>query len=288
MFKDPKNCLYVSDLDGTLLDPHSEFSAESTDRLNRLIDDGLMFTIATARSYESTHPILSEVNLEIPVILFNGVYLTDFHSGRNLELCDFIPHNVVHSMIQMVDHLSDDPFVYAYGSQNRLYYRNVTNHGSQEYLKSLEGDGRLHRVEHYEFLENEAIAGFLLIDTPEALQPVHDTLLRQFPRELNLYFAEDIAHPGYYWLQAFHKKANKGSMLDQLAEQLGIPMNRVVVFGDYLNDLEMFKIAGKSIAVANALPEVKQAAHEVIGSNAEGAVLNYLETVWYGSPKKVS
>jgi hypothetical protein len=52
------------------------------------------------------------------------------------------------------------------------------------------------------------------------------------------------------------------------------------VFGDYLNDLDMFRIAGRSIAMGNALPEVKESANEIIGSNAQGAVLQYLESIW--------
>lgn len=278
---DPKNCLFVSDLDGTLLNPESRFPDDQAERLNRMIDRGLKFTIATARSYESTHPILNHVRFQLPVILFNGVYMTEFATGRNLQLCRFISHDVVHAMIEMVDHLSTDPYVYTHGEMNRLYYRNAGNPGSEEYLKSLEGDGRLRRVEEYEFLENESIAGFLLIDTPHALQPVYDTLKRRFPNELNLYFAKDIAHPDYYWLQAFHREADKGSMLKRLAESLNVPLSQVVVFGDYLNDLEMFKIAGKSVAVANALPEVREAAHQVIGSNAEGAVVRYLESLGF-------
>ncbi|MZH45799.1 MAG: HAD hydrolase family protein, partial [Nitrospinae bacterium] len=49
---------------------------------------------------------------------------------------------------------------------------------------------------------------------------------------------------------------------------------------DYLNDLDMFKIAGHSIAMENALPEVKKSANEIIGNNTNGAVLQYLESIW--------
>jgi hydroxymethylpyrimidine pyrophosphatase-like HAD family hydrolase len=52
------------------------------------------------------------------------------------------------------------------------------------------------------------------------------------------------------------------------------------VFGDYLNDLDMFRIAGHAVAMENALQEVKDSANEIIGSNAQGAVLQYLESIW--------
>ena len=77
----PKELLYISDLDGTLLTPYSNFSEDAVRRLNRLIDLGLKFTIATARNHASAHPLLRGLNLKLPVILFNGVYLTNFHTG---------------------------------------------------------------------------------------------------------------------------------------------------------------------------------------------------------------
>jgi hydroxymethylpyrimidine pyrophosphatase-like HAD family hydrolase len=58
------------------------------------------------------------------------------------------------------------------------------------------------------------------------------------------------------------------------------PLDKTVVFGDYVNDLEMFKVAGRAVAMSNALPEVKKAAHEVIGSNQSGAVIDYLEAFY--------
>ena len=281
MTTDPKQRLYVSDLDGTLLDTHGDFPKAWAARLNRMIDRGLKFTIATARNYDSTHPILRDVELQLPVILFNGAYLTHFETGEILDQSNFIAPQVVDALLEMTQQLGMDPFVYTYDERPYLYYRNAGNEGSQGYLKSLEGDGRLRYVEEYEFGEDERIAGFLLIDRPAALEPVYRSLKERFPEDLNLYFAKDIARPRFHWLQMFHHHADKGKMLRKLARHLDIPLSQIVVFGDYLNDLEMFEIAGKSIAVANALPEVQEAAHQVIGSHAEGAVLDYLESLGF-------
>jgi 5-amino-6-(5-phospho-D-ribitylamino)uracil phosphatase len=281
MNPDPKEFLYVSDLDGTLLDMHGEFPRPWVDRLNRLIDRGLKFTIATARNYDSVHPILHEVNLQLPVILFNGAYLTHFQTGENLEQSNYIQRDVVYQLMELVAPLEQDPFVYTFDERHRLYYRNATNEGSQAYLKSLEGDGRLHYVDEYQFTDNEQIAGLLLIDTPEVLDPVNRHLRKQFPDNLNLYFAKDIAHPKFHWLQMFHHHADKGKMLRALSRHLDTPLEQIVVFGDYLNDLEMFDIAGKAVAVGNALPEVQAVAHQVIGTNARGAVLDYLESLGF-------
>ena len=275
-----KDLLYISDLDGTLLLPDGSFPEDFKRRLNRLIDMGMRFTIATARNYDSAHPILNGLNLNLPVILFNGVYLTDFNSGSILEYSHFIEKTVVENMLELALPRGIDPFIYTFGEKHKLYYQRATNPGSQAYVKSLEGDGRLNQVNCFEFQEEEKISGFLLIDTHDRLEPIYQSLQEKHFDHLNLYFAEDVSMKGYYWLQSFHQEASKGNMLEALARKLEVPLDRTVVFGDYLNDLDMFRIAGRAIAVENALPEVKESAHEIIGSNSQGAVLQYLEFIF--------
>ena len=275
-----KKLLYISDLDGTLLRPDSSFPDDYKKRLNRLINMGLRFTIATARNYDSADPILKGLNLNLPVILFNGVYMADFDTGRILEHSSSIDKKVVQSMLELALPLGIDPFIYTLGEKHQLYYLNATNPGSQAYVKSLENDGRLSQVNHFEFQEEEKVSGFLLIDTHDRLEPVYQSLNEKHFDHLNLYFAEDVSMKGYYWLQSFHQEASKGNMVEALAQKLGVPLERIVVFGDYLNDLDMFRIAGRAIAMENALPEVKESANEIIGSNAQGAVLQYLESIW--------
>lgn len=278
---DPRECLYISDMDGTLLSPESEFSDDAVRRLNRLIDRGLKFTIATARNYDSAYPLLQNVKLNIPVILFNGVYLTEFHSGRNMQTSNFISLEIIEEMVAAVVPQGIDPFIYTYGEKHKIYYRNISNPGSQNYVDTLNGGARLHYVPEYQIHSSENISGLLMIDKHATLEPIYHKLSKKYVSHLNMYFAEDIAVPGYYWLQVFHQCANKGSMVETLASHMNIPLSHVVVFGDYLNDLDMFKIAGKAIAVGNALPEVKAAAHEIIGNNETYAVIEYLESLGF-------
>lgn len=69
--------LYVSDLDGTLLDRDALLNENVPERLNRLIDKGLCFTVATARTYATVNSIVSDVHLTYPMILMNGVMIYD-------------------------------------------------------------------------------------------------------------------------------------------------------------------------------------------------------------------
>ena len=275
-----KDLLYISDLDGTLLLPDGTYPKESKQRLNHLIEEGMKFTIATARNYDSAHPILEGLNLKLPAVLFNGVYLADFHNGKILEHTQFIDKIVVDSMLTLAQAQDIEPFVYTFGEEHQVYYRHATNPGSIAYLASLEKDGRVKHTPEFIFQEDENVAGFLLIGTIENVEPIHHCLQEKHFDHLNLYFAEDVSMKGYYWLQAFHQQANKGNMLEKLVDRLNFPLNKTMVFGDYLNDLDMFQVAGYSVAMENALPKVKDSADQIIGPNSQGAVLNFLESIW--------
>ena len=65
--------LYVSDLDGTLLNPEAKISATTADILSRLIaDEGLLFTIATARTPATAVPMTEAIGIRLPMIVMTG------------------------------------------------------------------------------------------------------------------------------------------------------------------------------------------------------------------------
>ena len=279
----PQDFLFISDLDGTLLLPNGTFPEEFKYRLNKLISDGMRFTIATARNYDSAHPILKGLDIKFPVVLFNGVYLADFHSGEILEHTQFIDKTVIKSMLNLAKINKIEPFIYTFGNQHQVYYRKATNTGSTAYLNSLKKDDRVRQVSEFVFQEDENISGFLLIGTLENLNPIYHGLKENHFDHLNLYFAEDVSMKGCYWLQSFHQQANKGNMVERLVKRLNFPLSKTLVFGDYLNDLDMFRVARYSVAMENALPEVKESANKIIGHNSQGAVLDFLESIWENS-----
>ena len=277
---DPRKFLYVSDLDGTLLDGNGQLPENSAQRINRLIDNGLNFTIATARNYDSAYPLLKGLNIKHPVILFNGVYLTELHTGENIFFSDFISLDIIRKVVSIVETHNVEPFIYTYGEEHFVYYKAVNNRGAQLYVDIISSDKRAQKVDEFIFSENEQISGFLLIDRSEVLGPVYAELNSLYADELNIYYARDVSNPEFHWLQSFHQKASKGRMLKQMTGYLDIPLSNTVVFGDYLNDLDMFKVAGYSIAVENALPEVKSFAHRIISSNVDQGVIFYLESLF--------
>ena len=73
--------LYITDLDGTLLDANSQVSAEAVEVLNPMLDNGLLFTVATARTPATVVPMLSQLHTRLPFIVLNGAATWDSQKG---------------------------------------------------------------------------------------------------------------------------------------------------------------------------------------------------------------
>ena len=79
-----------------------------------------------------------------------------------------------------------------------------------------------------------------------------------------------------HWVDVMHPEANKGVGVKALQAALGVGPAQTVVFGDYLNDLELLDAAGLSFAMANAHPEVHARARYVAPRNVDDGVLRVL------------
>jgi HAD superfamily hydrolase (TIGR01484 family) len=103
--------LYISDLDGTLLNNKAELTEYSLNELNKLIHNGLNFTIATARTSYSTEVVLKGLNLNIPIILMNGVILYDFIKKEYLKV-NYMEPSVVKAVVSVIKEVKINCFVY--------------------------------------------------------------------------------------------------------------------------------------------------------------------------------
>jgi Cof subfamily protein (haloacid dehalogenase superfamily) len=88
-------------------------------------------------------------------------------------------------------------------------------------------------------------------------------------------FAEthQVVVSGEHWVDVMNRTANKGTALRGLQRALGITPAQTMVFGDYLNDLEMLDAADWSFAMAGAHPEVVSRARHLAPSNNDNGVL---------------
>ncbi len=264
--------LYLSDLDGTLLNQQSTLSSRTISILNSLIEQGLCFTIATARSRSSALPIIHSLQLNRPAVFHNGTFLMNPRSGEILS-AEVFSQNQRRQIRLLLEHFRAYPICYAFleGKERLSYLSAFQNDGVEYYLRNRRGDPRLRECGSAKELYSGEIYYFTCIGSREELFPVYQEACRI--QGVRCVFQQELYRPEF-WLEIMPEHASKAHGLQKLKEMLGC--DRAVVFGDGLNDLSMFEAADEAYAVANAAAALKEVATAVIGSNQEDGVADFL------------
>ncbi|MFK7932282.1 MAG: HAD family hydrolase [Saprospiraceae bacterium] len=271
--------LYISDLDGTLLHPNGDLSANSRTGLNQLIEQpDFHFTIATGRGYYSTRQKLEGLNIELPIIVSNGACITDLQTGQHL-LINSIPASLIAELYELIRAHHCQPLISSNdGQQDHLYAHANTNEGIRWFQEECAQvkDSRLRSPKLYERGLTETVTSLTIIEQLPVIEKLHAAIEARYADILSFHYYENAYSRGWYWLEISSKEANKGHAIQQLCELQLFDNQKLTVFGDNTNDLSMMRTARHKIAVENAHLEVKALASQVIGHCENDAVLNFL------------
>lgn len=261
--------LFVSDLDGTLLHSDERVSPYTCDVINRLTEKGIMFSYATARSYITARKVTAGLNAQIPLIIYNGAFILDNLTGA-IMLSNYFGNEVQGILSELIN-AGIIPIVYAYidGVEKFSFVYDKCSRGMKEFLSTRTGDVRANSVTDTEQLRKGEIFYITCIDDEEKLKPFYD----KYKDDFHCVFQRDI-YSGEQWLEIMPKSTSKANAVLRLKEYL--KAERVVVFGDGKNDVDMFEIADECYAVENAVEELKNIATAVIQSNNEDGVAKWL------------
>lgn len=264
--------LYATDLDGTLLRSDMTISDESTAILNRMTDKGVLFTYATARSFSSASPLLKKLNLSCPAVTFNGVFVIDPATGEHIIENIFTPKSLDIAKEYIVSN-NIAPLVYSYiDGRERVSFLADRIDDVRGYVDSRKGDKRLRPVKNYAELFEGRMFYITMLNPKE--DPIE--LSEVFSRENG--FTSNSMHDTYdpdtIWFEVFSKNASKASAVLQVLEITHA--DKLVCFGDNINDISMLRAADTGIAVANACEELKAEADIIIGSSNDGAVAEFI------------
>lgn len=268
--------LFVSDLDGTLLNPESRISARTASIVTELSRRGVLFTVATARTPATVEPLLSATLTLPPAIVMTGAAMWDRRRQSYIN-----PHFMEPATAACITEACAAhgirPFSYTLDGSGiiRTYYNGRTSRREQKFI-----DERAHLpLKRFE-INPTGDAAMSYPDTvlifalglPDSIYPLADELRATGLCSVSSY--PDIFNSDVAFLEVFAPGVSKASAVTDLKKLTGA--DRLTVFGDNLNDLSMMAVADVAVAVGNAFPEVKAAADIVIGSNRDDAVALYI------------
>ncbi|RLA16426.1 MAG: hypothetical protein DRQ56_10585 [Gammaproteobacteria bacterium] len=266
------------DLDGTLLNEDSRVSTRNHEVLHALEAQGVVCMLATGRSLVSAKPVMESLELEAPVLVFNGAAIYCPVKKRLLE------EQV------LADRTRDRALQYAHDEDLMAVVVRADRKLSLKPRTPQEEYGLRHlfELEHGErddlnleyairvtlFSDRHEDSGVFCSEVEKALSaPVYMTHfpLAHLPahRESTLQIV-DVQPPCLGKAEAFRF----------LRQRYEIEPERVIAFGDATNDIPMFEVAGRSVAMGDGMPEALEVADVVIGDNDSDALAEYLEEVF--------
>ena len=267
--------LYVTDLDGTLLDADARLSEYAEQTLTRLIGEGMNFTYASGRTPESALKIMENVPLSLPVIMMNGVLIYDMEKKRYL-LKEYLPEEGVLEVKRLLKKHRAGGFLYRLtGDHLMTYYEELDSFPKRDFMEKRREryNKPFTPAEDFDALPVKDTLYFCLLEPKEVLDPLAEEL-KQIPGVGFTYYRE-IYYPGIWCLEIFSAKASKFHAVKWLREYL--KPEEAVGFGDNLNDLPLLEACDRKYAVENAAEELKAAADGTVGPNTDDGVVRFLE-----------
>lgn len=273
--------LFISDLDGTLLNQHAQLSTTSRSILEGLLRQGLPFSVASARTPFSVLPLLEGLPLRLPWVLMNGALLYNPTEQSFPYTCPLDQKDWT-TLAAAEEELGVGGLLFT------LEEGRIRCHCAPSAPPPLQNYFDWAALRRYPVLWNgfgrrkareladiPLLYGMYLDHRPDTLAQMAANLEAA---GLTVDFYQDVYTSARWYLEVYSACASKGAAVRELRRRYGV--SHMVGFGDGRNDCSLFAACEESYAVSNACPELKQQATGIIGSNVQDGVAVYLKERW--------
>ena len=231
--KQHKEILFISGLDDTLLDSGYHINDYCKVELNRMIEEGLNFTLSTMRPPASIIEPMADIKLKLPVIAMNGGVLYDTQQKRYLEKIEIDKTDAVkiaalldkNNILYFANVVVDDTLLIYYNRRENLDFYEVQT-GFVKDLRKSPYRNYINRP----LPADENVVYFMLFYPAEQIEKIN-SLLKQNQLDENFkiltYPSKD--YPGYSYIKIFNKYASKENMIELLKRR--IKPEKVITFG---------------------------------------------------------
>lgn len=241
--------MVVTDIDGTIVDKDSNISLNVRKTIKKMQEKGIKVVLATGRMFRATYPVSQDLNLDTPIISYQGGLIKEFCGSQKVlyskytdktlahEVIDYFRSKDIHINVYVNDVLfveKDDEYIKKYIENRNIVYKTVND------LKKVDMQG-LHKV--------------LGIDKDsDKIKDATEELKEKYKNKLY------IIRSTPYYCEVSNPEASKASALCFLRDYWGFKPEEVLAIGDQDNDIDMIEAAGIGVAMENGTPKLKEAA----------------------------
>ena len=265
--------LIVTDIDGTLLNDNGELGIESKKLLIELMKENVIISLATGRLHSATTDIAKELSLNGYVISLDGALIKNYVNDKTL-FESFLKIGQVKKAIA----ISEDLLIkIALCHASSIYY---TEYNSV--IPSLLSKyGAFYTwVDSYKNYLSGTLEIVCSSDMKNSIRQMEEKFNFPYSIGCNTSYFRSKKNENIYYLEIRKAGSSKGKALVRLLRHLSIKPLQAAVIGDWYNDITMFQTRAVKVAVANAIPELINAADFVTKmSNREDGTAEFFEMV---------
>ncbi len=251
------------DLDGTLLNSEHKISEYNKKILMELKKKGVKILIATGRIYTSLYKYKKELELDTPVICYNGAVL--YNGGTDEKLFELpLEEDVVRELV----HLARERNIHLNLFQEEKWYVEYTREELEIYKES---SGLDYHILKFEEFESKNFTKLIYISDNEKLLEIEKIIEEKFGDRVYKAFSKP------HFLEILHKDVSKGKGLEEALKIMKISPENVIAFGDGYNDYEMLNYAGIGVIMGNAPEKLKGKFKYIAKNNDESGVGVFLK-----------
>ena len=275
--KTEKIRLIAADLDGTLLDDKKNISSHTADILNEAMKQGYYFTFCTGRQAAVMWKLTKYIIPNAPIICTNGGEVWD-NGARKFCYRAFLENSSVISCVKFCRQHQIDFLCRTneteYVNEGCCYLPKMRRRNEQAVSYGAKPQG----IVILDGSDDERLSGLDFIKI--VCYPDSD----EKEEELTAFCAEDrnitVTRSSRHFDEIMPAGNDKGTGLEHVCESLGLTLENCCVFGDYDNDIPMFRKAGFRVAMGNANETIKGMSDYVTVSNNEDGVANAIKTLF--------
>lgn len=249
--------LIVSDMDGTLLNEHGEFGPDFFTIYQELKSLDIKFAAASGRQYYNLLEKFENLKDELIFIAENGAVVMKGDQEIHLQP---MPREKAIEIIQIVRKLGGKHLILC--GKKQAYIEDQDPDFMEPFLKHY---SKYKVVDDLTQIKDDPFLKLTICDLSGAEEHTFPHVKR-FQKDLHVKLSGEI------WIDFTDKTADKGHALQIVQKLYDIKPDETMVFGDYLNDMELFNHAKFSYAMENAHPEIKTKATYLTDSNSRQGV----------------
>jgi Cof subfamily protein (haloacid dehalogenase superfamily) len=265
--------LIVSDIDGTLLTSDRKLTKENITAIKKAKEQNIKFTISTGRVASMLDYYTKILEIDTPVITLNGAVVWD--PVRNITTFDVpMDEDELKGLLELCKYYQMDYGVMTMGTNyfSKNSFRIARYQGYNEFAKShgmsIMEVGTFDEDHHC--IDGIRVYKLLITDRDPKRLKIFEDHLHTLKKT-----GYTTSEPGL--LDIAENTVNKGLGVQKLTETFRLQPEEVCTIGDYDNDISMLQYAGFSVAMGNALPNVKKHALYVTATNNESGLAQAME-----------